>query len=299
MFQKIRGAIDQTIAQEQARQKAAADRVASGSAATVRRTNSSASSLARRTKKAAAASSKDVKESEGATSDPAVFEAAFVLDDDDTDGPSRTGTPKPPLPEKDDAPTDSTDTKGKATAETSDGAKSAPAAESAASAGSAGEQSAPSSKPGSPAPGANQELPPNIKTKLRKLEKLEATYRGSQYVNNVMVYGDGTQPRAIAVIAPNEKPFHELADSLGVDHAQAPTDSKVKDAVFKDLIATGKKAGLTSLELVGGVVICAEEWTPTNVSCTVLLLLLLCLQQIHVYILLISRTRVSSPPLRR
>lgn len=104
------------------------------------------------------------------------------------------------------------------------------------------------------------------------LEKLEATYRGSQYVNNVMVYGDGTQPRAIAVIAPNEKPFHELADSLGVDHSQAPTDSKVKDAVFKDLIATGKKAGLTSLELVGSVVICEEEWTPASVSCIILLL---------------------------
>lgn len=178
MFQKIRGAIDQTIAQEQARQKAAADRAASGSAATVRRTNSSASSPARRPKKASAASSKDVKDSEGATSDPAVFEAAFVLDDDDTDGPSRTGTPKPPLPEKDETPADSANAKGKATAENSDGAKSAPAVDGTVSAGAAGEQSAPSSKPGSTAPGASQELPPNIKTKLRKLEKLEATYPG-------------------------------------------------------------------------------------------------------------------------
>ncbi|KAH7040360.1 uncharacterized protein B0I36DRAFT_310527 [Microdochium trichocladiopsis] len=96
------------------------------------------------------------------------------------------------------------------------------------------------------------------------LEKLEATYRGSQYVNNVMVYGDGTQPRAIAVVAPNEKPLHELADSLGVDHHQAPKDPKVKDAVFKDLIATGKRAGLTSLEMVSGVIIVEEEWTPAS-----------------------------------
>ncbi|KAJ1338332.1 long-chain acyl-CoA synthetase [Microdochium nivale] len=96
------------------------------------------------------------------------------------------------------------------------------------------------------------------------LEKLEATYRGSQYVNNVMVYGDGTQPRPIAVIAPNEKPIQELAGSLGVDQHEAHKDPKVKDAVFKDLIATAKRAGLSSLEMVSDVIIVEEEWTPAS-----------------------------------
>ncbi|KAI0026092.1 hypothetical protein F4780DRAFT_718441 [Xylariomycetidae sp. FL0641] len=98
------------------------------------------------------------------------------------------------------------------------------------------------------------------------LEKLESVYRGSQYVNNLMIHGDSTQPRPIAIISPNEKTLGELAKSLGVDHADMHTDNKVKDAVHKDLIATAKKAGLSSLEMVTGVVLVEEEWTPASVS---------------------------------
>ncbi|KAI1141635.1 long-chain-fatty-acid-CoA ligase [Hypoxylon sp. FL0543] len=96
------------------------------------------------------------------------------------------------------------------------------------------------------------------------LEKLEAVYRGSEYVHNLMVYGDGEHPRAIAVVSPNEKPLNELAKKLGVDHAHAHSDPKVLDAVHKDLIAVGKKAGLTGLEMVVGVVLVEEEWTPAT-----------------------------------
>lgn len=98
------------------------------------------------------------------------------------------------------------------------------------------------------------------------LEKLESVYRGSEYVHNIMVYGDGENPRSIAVISPNEKPVADLAKKLGVDHHHAHTDPKVLDAVHKDLIAVGKKAGLTGLEMVAGVVLCDEEWTPQSVS---------------------------------
>ncbi|KAH9885039.1 long-chain-fatty-acid-CoA ligase [Xylariomycetidae sp. FL2044] len=97
------------------------------------------------------------------------------------------------------------------------------------------------------------------------LEKLEAVYRGSQYVHNLMVYGDSTQPRAIAVIAPNEKPLMDLAQSLGVDiHHHPHSDPRLLDAVLKDLVAVGKKAGLNPLELVGGVVLVEDEWAPTT-----------------------------------
>lgn len=96
------------------------------------------------------------------------------------------------------------------------------------------------------------------------LEKLEAVYRGSAYVNNVMVYGDGTQPRAIAIVSPNEKPLSDLAKSLGVDQGAMYTDPKVRDAVFKDLIAVGKKQGLASLEMITGVGLVEDEWTPAT-----------------------------------
>ncbi|XXG95979.1 long-chain fatty acid-CoA ligase [Hypoxylon texense] len=96
------------------------------------------------------------------------------------------------------------------------------------------------------------------------LEKLEAVYRGSGYVNNLMVYGDSDHPRAIAVISPNEKPLADLAKSLGVDHAHEHGDPKVLEAVHKDLVAVGKKAGLQGLEMVVGVVLVEEEWTPAS-----------------------------------
>ncbi|KAI1320886.1 acetyl-CoA synthetase-like protein [Xylariaceae sp. FL0255] len=96
------------------------------------------------------------------------------------------------------------------------------------------------------------------------LEKLEAIYRGSAYVNNLMIHGDSSQPKAIAVISPNEKPLSELAKSLRVDGAAMHEDKKVKDAVLKDLVAVGKKAGLSGLEMVAGVVVVDEEWTPAS-----------------------------------
>ncbi|KAI0169326.1 long-chain-fatty-acid-CoA ligase [Hypoxylon sp. FL1284] len=96
------------------------------------------------------------------------------------------------------------------------------------------------------------------------LEKLEAVYRGSAYVNNLMVYGDSAEPRAVAVISPAEKPLADLAKSLGVDHAHAHSDPNVLDAVHKDLVAVGRKAGLTALEIVAGVVLVEDEWTPAN-----------------------------------
>lgn len=98
------------------------------------------------------------------------------------------------------------------------------------------------------------------------LEKLEAVYRGCEFVHNIMIHGDGEHPRAIAIVSPNEKPLNELAKKLGVDHAHAHSDPKVLDAVHKDLIGVGKKAGLTGLEMVVGVVLVEDEWTPTSVS---------------------------------
>ncbi|KAI1079902.1 long-chain-fatty-acid-CoA ligase [Whalleya microplaca] len=96
------------------------------------------------------------------------------------------------------------------------------------------------------------------------LEKLESVYRGSRYVHNVMVYGDAAQPRAIAIVSANEKPLLELAQGLDVDPAHVHSDPKILDAVHKDLIAVGKKAGLSSLEMIMGVVLVDDEWTPAS-----------------------------------
>ncbi|KPM42969.1 Long-chain-fatty-acid--CoA ligase 1 [Neonectria ditissima] len=96
------------------------------------------------------------------------------------------------------------------------------------------------------------------------LEKVESVYRGAQTVSNVMVHAGPEHARPIAVIMPNEKVLAGIAKDLGVDEHSIHSDIKVRDAVLKDLQATGKRAGLSRIEIVAGVVITEEEWTPPS-----------------------------------
>ena len=43
-------------------------------------------------------------------------------------------------------------------------------------------------------------------------------------------------------------------------------ERKVQDAVLKELQAAGRQGGLAGIEIVDGVVLADEEWTPQNVS---------------------------------
>jgi hypothetical protein len=172
MFQRFKGSLDRVIAEEQARQKAANEQAGSGSSSgsprqssSVSRSNSAASAARKpRAKK----QSQDVSKNDdsAANLDPAVFEAAFVIDDDDE--PSRANTPKPP---SDDQAPQNGDGKDAGTSARSEGnAQSAKDAEARAK---DDEQ-----KPAPPPKNDTPELPPDVRTKLRKLEKLEATYPG-------------------------------------------------------------------------------------------------------------------------
>lgn len=97
------------------------------------------------------------------------------------------------------------------------------------------------------------------------LEKVESIYRGAQTVGNVMIHADADHSRPIAVIMPNEKVLIEKAKELGVDEHDMHTNAKVRDMVLKDLQTTGRRSGLSSMEIVCGVVITDEEWTPASV----------------------------------
>jgi long-chain acyl-CoA synthetase len=39
---------------------------------------------------------------------------------------------------------------------------------------------------------------------------------------------------------------------------------KIQSAIHKKLLETGKKGGLRGIELIAGVVLAEEEWTPQN-----------------------------------
>jgi long-chain acyl-CoA synthetase len=98
------------------------------------------------------------------------------------------------------------------------------------------------------------------------LEKVEAVYRGAKYVHNIMVEADSEHTRPIAIVCPNEKVLAEKASELGVDEHEMHRDPKVKAAVLKELVEVGKRSGLGGMEIVSGVLIVEDEWTPANVS---------------------------------
>ncbi|KAJ4317400.1 long-chain fatty acid-CoA ligase [Fusarium piperis] len=94
------------------------------------------------------------------------------------------------------------------------------------------------------------------------LEKLESIYRGARTVVNVMVHADPAHSRPIAVIMPEVKALMSIAEGLGVDEHDMYHDARVKEAVLEDLRSTGKRGGLAAMELVAGVVLTHDEWTP-------------------------------------
>ncbi|KAK4117806.1 hypothetical protein N656DRAFT_744432 [Canariomyces notabilis] len=182
MFQRFKSAIDRSIAEEQARHRASieAQKQAPGSANSASRRSRSSSgagtqSPARRprpTKKASEdLTTKDANGDGAANPDPAVFEAAFVIDDaDETADPSRAATP--PSLDKDsktgDADKDAEKSAGTAP---SNGVADPPPSEEGREAGATNiGQAAKISLPVVP------NLPPEVRARLRKLEKLEKTY---------------------------------------------------------------------------------------------------------------------------
>jgi len=103
------------------------------------------------------------------------------------------------------------------------------------------------------------------------LEKLESIYRSNSLIGNICCYADDTKVKPIAIVVPEEKSFKQLVVSLGlakstseVQLADFVKNKEICNAVTKSLLTTGKKGGLTRIELILGVVIVDDEWTPEN-----------------------------------
>ncbi|KAK4666800.1 long-chain fatty acid-CoA ligase [Podospora pseudopauciseta] len=99
------------------------------------------------------------------------------------------------------------------------------------------------------------------------LEKLESIYRSVPVVANICVYADAEQAKPIAIIVPAEPALKNLAAQLGIegDSVEALVhDKKLHSAVLKELQAQGRAGGLSGIEIIDGVVIVEDEWTPQN-----------------------------------
>jgi len=99
------------------------------------------------------------------------------------------------------------------------------------------------------------------------LEKLESRYRSAPIVNNICVYADPNKTKPVAIIVPMDKPLQDIAKEVGVagEHIEELVhDDKVNSAVLKQVQDAGKKAGLAGIEIISGIVLAEEEWTPQN-----------------------------------
>jgi long-chain acyl-CoA synthetase len=103
------------------------------------------------------------------------------------------------------------------------------------------------------------------------LEKLESVYRSSPVVGNICVYAAEDQYKPIAIIVPVEVALKKIAQDNGIEGDTLETlvhNDKLNGIVLKQLQAAGRAGGLKGMEIIDGVVLSDEEWTPQNVSCS-------------------------------
>jgi long-chain acyl-CoA synthetase len=101
------------------------------------------------------------------------------------------------------------------------------------------------------------------------LEKLESTYRSVPVVNNICVYASEKYTKPVAIIVPIEPALKKLAKANGIEEKDLEElihDKKLQKIVLNELLKKGRESGLRGMELLDGVVLADEEWTPQNVS---------------------------------
>jgi long-chain acyl-CoA synthetase len=116
-------------------------------------------------------------------------------------------------------------------------------------------------------------------------------YRSATVVANICVYASITETHPIALIVPAEPALKKLADTIGVEGhgiGDLVYDERIQQEVLKQLQAVGRKAQLAGIEIIVGVVLVDEEWTPQNV----------CLAPLSFLQLVLTENRIWSLRLR-
>lgn len=99
--------------------------------------------------------------------------------------------------------------------------------------------------------------------------QLESVYRSGTIVANICVYAAGDKAKPIAIIVPAEPVFKKIANENGIEGngiEDLVQNKKLNGIVLKELQSVGKAGGLTGIEIIDGVVLADEEWTPANAS---------------------------------
>lgn len=88
-------------------------------------------------------------------------------------------------------------------------------------------------------------------------------------VANICIYASIYETHPIAIVVPAEPALKKLAEAIGVEGhgiGDLVHNELIRLEVLKQMQAVGKRAGLAGMEIIQGVVLADEEWTPVNVS---------------------------------
>ncbi|KAI1613395.1 long-chain fatty-acid-CoA ligase [Exophiala viscosa] len=99
------------------------------------------------------------------------------------------------------------------------------------------------------------------------LEKLESAYRTAPIVGNICVFAAQDKAKPIAIIVPVEAALQKVAAANGIKGESIEEmvhDKKLNGVVLKEIQKAGREAGLAGIEIVDGIVLADEEWTPQN-----------------------------------
>lgn len=87
---------------------------------------------------------------------------------------------------------------------------------------------------------------------------------------SICVYVDPKQRKPVAIVVPDEAMLRNFSEQRTL----APPSSSlaslidsqiVVSAVHGEMLSVGKRNGLSGIELIQGLVLVSEEWTPENV----------------------------------
>ncbi|KZT01844.1 long-chain-fatty-acid-CoA-ligase [Laetiporus sulphureus 93-53] len=102
------------------------------------------------------------------------------------------------------------------------------------------------------------------------LERLESIYKSCNLVSNICVHASPDAKQPIAIIIPHEQQLRHALQTKNIDFAPHTglhdicADDRVNELVLKECNAVGKKNGFRSMELLEGVILTADEWTPQS-----------------------------------
>ncbi|KAI9034267.1 hypothetical protein DFJ74DRAFT_614379 [Hyaloraphidium curvatum] len=102
------------------------------------------------------------------------------------------------------------------------------------------------------------------------IERLESLYTQDPVVQTLVLYADPEQDSAVALLLPREPVLREICAAAGIPAGSSVSfealckDPKATALILKQLLATGKKAGMKKAELISGVTLIPDEWTPQN-----------------------------------